>query len=307
MSNEASTETIQASVGQATIKDRIRLMRPAHWVKNGFIFAPLIFGKSLTDPEKLTMAFIAFGAFSLVSSTVYILNDIVDRNADAEHPKKRYRPIASGRISVSGAVIQLAIVALGALALILQLPWQAEVLIGVYAVINLGYSFGLKHVVLVDIFIIAAGFMLRVLTGGSAIQVQVSEWLIICTLFLSLFLAVAKRRSELSHVGRGETRKVLDDYTPELVRMILIVSITGSIMSYSLYTVSDHAREFFHTNKFIYTVPIVMYGIFRYIYLDEKQRTAENPVSVLLRDPWLILTVVAWLLVSMGIIYGVVR
>jgi 4-hydroxybenzoate polyprenyltransferase len=307
MSNEASTETVQASVGQATIKDRIRLMRPAHWIKNGFIFAPLIFGKSLTDPERLTMAFIAFGAFSLVSSTVYILNDIVDRNADAEHPKKRHRPIASGRISVSGAIIQLAIVALAALALILQLPWQAELLIGVYAVLNLGYSFGLKHVVLVDIFIIAAGFMLRVLTGAYAIRVEVSEWLIICTLFLSLFLAVAKRRSELSHVGRGETRKVLDDYTPELVRMILIVSITGSIMSYSLYTVSDHAHEFFQTNKLIYTVPIVMYGIFRYIYLDEKQRTAENPVSVLLRDPWLIMTVVAWLLASVAIIYGVVR
>jgi 4-hydroxybenzoate polyprenyltransferase len=307
MSNQVSTETVQASIGQATIKDRIRLMRPAHWVKNGFIFAPLIFGKSLTDPEKLTMAFMAFGAFSLISSTVYILNDIVDRNADAEHPKKRHRPIASGRISVQAAIIQLAFVALAAIGLILQLPWQAEVLIGVYAVLNLGYSFGLKHVVLVDIFIIAAGFMLRVLTGGSAIQVDVSEWLIICTLFLSLFLAVAKRRSELSHIGRGETRKVLDDYTPELVRMILIVSITGSIMSYSLYTVSDHAREFFHTNKFIYTVPIVMYGIFRYIYLDEKQRTAENPVSVLLRDPWLIVTVVVWLLVSMGIIYGVVR
>jgi 4-hydroxybenzoate polyprenyltransferase len=303
MNNEAATETVQATIGQATIKDRIKLMRPAHWVKNGFIFAPLFYGKSLTDPQRLTMALIAFGAFSLISSTVYILNDIVDRNADAEHPKKRHRPIASGRISVQGAIIQLAIVALAALGLILQLPWQAEVLIGVYAVLNLGYSFGLKHVVLVDIFIIAAGFMLRVLTGASAIQVEVSEWLIICTLFLSLFLAVAKRRSELSHVGRGETRKVLDDYTPELIRLILIVSVTGSIMSYSLYTVSDHAREFFHTNKLIYTVPIVMYGIFRYIYLDEKQRTAENPVSVLLRDPWLILTVVAWMLASVAIIY----
>jgi 4-hydroxybenzoate polyprenyltransferase len=302
MNNEATTET--ASATTATLSDRIRLMRPSHWIKNGFIFAPLVYGKSLTDPHRLIMALIAFGAFSLVSSTVYILNDIVDREADAEHPKKRHRPIASGRVSVQSAIVQLVLVAAVALTLALQLPWPAAALIGVYAVINLGYSFGLKHVVLVDIFIIAAGFMLRVLTGAQAIEVVVSEWLIICTLFLSLFLAIAKRRSEIAHIGRGETRKVLDDYTPELVRLILTVSVTGSIMSYSLYTVSDHALEFFHTDKFVYTVPIVMYGIFRYIYLDEKQRTAENPVSVLLRDPWLIATVVVWLLVSVMIIYG---
>jgi 4-hydroxybenzoate polyprenyltransferase len=304
MSYEATTETLPVSAGAATIGDRIRLMRPAHWIKNGFIFAPLIYSKTLTDLDHLVMALIAFGSFSLISSTVYILNDIVDRHADAEHPKKRHRPIASGRVSVQSAVVQLLVVASLAIALALQLPWTALALIGVYAVLNLGYSFGLKHVVLVDIFIIAAGFMLRVLTGANAIQVAVSEWLIICTLFLSLFLAVAKRRSEIAHIGRGETRKVLDDYTPELVRMILIVSVTGSIMSYSLYTVSEHAREFFHTGNLVYTVPIVMYGIFRYIYLDEKQRTAENPVSVLLRDPWLIATVVVWMLASVGIIYG---
>jgi 4-hydroxybenzoate polyprenyltransferase len=247
---------------------------------------------------------IAFGAFCLVSSSVYIMNALADRKADAEHPKKRFRPIASGRVSVGSAGMLLAVVAILATVMALQLPWEASVLILLYAVLNLSYSFGLKHVVLLDIFIIASGFMLRVLTGAKAIDVDVSQWLIICTLFLSLFLAVAKRRSEISHIGRGETRKVLDDYTPELVRLILTVSVTGSIMAYSLYTVSDHALQYFHTDKFVYTVPIVMYGIFRYLYLDEKQRTAENPVSVILRDPSLVATGILWTLVSIAIIYG---
>ena len=235
--------------------------------------------------------------------SVYILNDIVDRNADAQHPKKQHRPIASGKVGVGSAVVQLAVVAAVAALLAAQLPWQAGACIAIYAMLNLGYSFGLKHVVLLDIFIIAAGFMLRVLTGAKSIQVDVSEWLIICTLFLSLFLGVAKRRSELSHIGRGESRKVLEDYTPELIRVILNVSVAGSIMSYTLYTVSDHTQEFFGTDKFVYTVPIVMYGIFRYLYLDEKRQTAENPVSVLLRDPSLIATGIIWMLASVAIIY----
>ena len=278
-------------------------MRPSHWLKNAFVFAPLVFGQALNDPKRLVMAAMAFGAFSLVSSSVYILNDIVDRKADAEHPKKRARPIASGRVSVQAALLLLAVVASVATVLVVGLRWQAAVLIGLYAVMNLGYSFGLKHVVLIDIFIIAAGFMLRVLTGAKAIDVEASQWLIICTLFLSLFLGVAKRRSEIEHSKGGLTRKVLDDYTPELVRVIMNTSVAGTIMSYTLYTVSDHAREYFHTDKFIYTVPIVMYGIFRYLYLDEKQQTAENPVSVIVRDPSLLLTGVVWTAAVILIIY----
>lgn len=285
------------------ISDRIRLMRPSHWIKNAFIFAPLVYGKALMNAESDLRALIAFFAFCFVSSSVYILNDIVDRNADAQHPKKQHRPIASGKVGVGSAVVQLAVVAAVAALLAARLPWQAGACIAIYAMLNLGYSFGLKHVVLLDIFIIAAGFMLRVLTGAKSIQVDVSEWLIICTLFLSLFLGVAKRRSELSHIGRGESRRVLEDYTPELIRVILNVSVAGSIMSYTLYTVSDHTQEFFGTDKFVYTVPIVMYGIFRYLYLDEKRQTAENPVSVLLRDPSLIATGIIWMLASVAIIY----
>lgn len=305
MEKQASTTTLPAiEAGAGTIRDRIRLMRPSHWLKNAFIFAPLVYGKALTSVEADTKALLAFFAFCFVSSSIYIVNDIADRKADAEHPVKRNRPIASGRVSVNGAIVQLVLLLTVTTLLALQLPWQAGVCIGVYALINLGYSFGLKHVVILDIFIIAAGFMLRVLTGAKAINVTISEWLIVCTLFLALFLAVAKRRSEMSHMGRGNSRKVLDDYTPELVRLIMNVSVAGSIMSYSLYTVSDHAKEYFHTTKFIYTIPIVMYGIFRYLYVDEKSKTAENPVSVIARDPWLIATGVAWTVASILIIYS---
>ena len=303
MSKSASSSEPAGSREGATIRDYIRLMRPSHWVKNAFVFAPLVFGKALTDPDRVEGAMIAFGAFCLVSSAVYILNDIADRHADAEHPKKRFRPIASGRIGVAAAVVQLLLLVIAGGILVSLLPWQAAACILLYGVLNLGYSFGLKHVVLVDIFIIAGGFMLRVLAGAKAIGVDASEWLVICTLFLALFLAIAKRRSEINHIGRGESRKVLDDYTPDLVRLIMNVSVAGSIMSYTLYTVSDHAHSFFNTDKFIYTVPIVMYGLFRYLYLDEKQQTAENPVSVIMRDPWLIATALAWIAAAIAIIY----
>lgn len=292
-----------AGSGGGTLRDRIRLMRPSQWLKNVFIFAPLVYGKALTDPHSVAMALLAFAAFCFVSSAVYVVNDIADRQADAEHPVKRNRPIASGRVSVGAALVQLGLLVALTILFALQLPWQAGFCIGVYALINLGYSFGLKHVVILDIFIIAAGFMLRVLTGAKAINVVVSEWIIVCTLFLALFLAVAKRRSEMSHAGRGNSRKVLDDYTPELIRLIMNVSVAGSIMSYSLYTVSDHAKEYFHTTRFIYTIPIVMYGIFRYLYVDEKSKTAENPVSVIVRDPGLIATGIIWTIVSILIIY----
>lgn len=285
------------------IADRIRLMRPSHWLKNAFVFAPLVYSQTLFDWGHLIAALEAFLAFCFVSSSVYIFNDIADRKADAEHPKKRHRPIASGRVGVGSAVVQLVIVLGLAAALAATLPWRAGLLIGIYLLLNGGYSLGLKHVVLVDIFIIAAGFMLRVLTGGYAIEVPISSWLVICTLFLSLFLGVAKRRSEINNLARGESRKVLDDYTPELVRTIMIVSVAGSIMSYTLYTLSDKVLETFHTDKLIYTVPIVMFGMFRYLYLDEKRQTAENPVSIIVRDPSLILTGVAWGGASLLIIY----
>lgn len=278
-------------------------MRPSHWLKNGFIFVPLIYSKTLFETPRLVDALLAFLLFSLASSVIYILNDIVDRDADREHPVKKNRPIASGEVSSRSAIIQLLLLLPIIALILLQLPSSVSVLVGVYFILNLGYSFGLKHVILLDVFIVASGFMLRVLVGAYAIDVPVSSWLVICTLFLALFLAIAKRRSEINNLERGDTRRVLDDYTPDLVRTILIVSVTGSIMSYTLYTMSADVVARFGTENLIYTVPIVMFGIFRYLHLDERSRTAENPVSVVLRDPSLVLTGLAWVLTSLLVIY----
>lgn len=297
------TEPGEGTAVWGRVADYLRLMRPAHWVKNLFIFAPLVFSFSLRDPDRIRAAILVFVAFCLLSSAVYILNDIADRRADAEHPRKRTRPVASGRLTVVEAVILLSLLVALASLPILFLPWQASFAIALYALLNLGYSLGLKHIVLIDIFIISAGFMLRVLAGAKGIQVEVSEWIIVCTLFLSLFLAIAKRRSEINHVGRGDTRRVLDDYTPTLVNLIMNVSVAGTIMSYTLYTVSDHVHRYFQTGKFVYTVPIVLYGIFRYLYLDERRQVAENPVQLFLRDPSLILTGVVWASAITFIIY----
>ncbi len=288
---------------RGAITDRIRLMRPSHWMKNIFIFAPLVFAQMLTDAASVKAAMLVFAAFCLLSSCVYVLNDVTDREADANHPRKRARPVASGRVSVQSALILAALLFTASCAILLFVPWMAALCVVLYLMLNLAYSLGMKHVVLIDIFIIAAGFMLRVLAGARAIDVVVSEWIIVCTLFLSLFLAIAKRRSEINHTGRGETRRVLDDYTPDLVNLIMNVSVAGTIMSYTLYTVSDHVHRYFQTNKFVYTVPIVLFGIFRYLYLDEKRKTAENPVQVFARDPSLILTGAIWVVAVTVIIY----
>ena len=185
------------------------------------------------------------------------------------------------------------------------IPFNAVVFILIYAGINTAYSFGLKNVVLLDIFIIAGGFMLRMLAGAAAISVEVSSWLIICTLFISLFLAIMKRRGELRKSYKGnETRKVLKDYSEELIRIVLSTSVAGSIMSYTLYTVSEHTIEYFHSNKMILTVPIVMYGIFRYIYIDEKLQNSEDTVNAILQDKGLLICGLVWIISTLVIIYG---
>jgi len=286
----------------------LRLLRPTHWLKNLFVVAPVVFGKQLFDGAHALDGAAAFAGFSFLSSAVYILNDLRDRAADAQHPLKRYRPLAAGTVSTSTALLLLALLVCGAAAAAAVLPWRYAACLALYAVLNVGYSFGLKHVVILDIFIIAAGFMLRVVAGASAVAVAASSWIVVCTLFLALFLAVSKRRAELNLVERrglerSAARAVLDDYTPELIATIRQVSLSGAIMSYTLYTVSDHVVEYFGSRHLVYTIPIVLYGLFRYLALDERRDGGENPIATVLRDPWLSGAVVAWGLAVVAAIY----
>jgi 4-hydroxybenzoate polyprenyltransferase len=277
-----------------------KLIRPTHWIKNAFVFAALVYSKELSQSNLIFQSVLTFITFCFVSSSIYILNDIRDKDSDSLHPVKKTRPIASGRISIKNALFLLSILLTIATLILYFIPFNAVVFILIYAGINTAYSFGLKNVVLLDIFIIAGGFMLRMLAGAAAISVEVSSWLII-----SLFLAIMKRRGELRKSYKGnETRKVLKDYSEELIRIVLSTSVAGSIMSYTLYTVSEHTIEYFHSNKMILTVPIVMYGIFRYIYIDEKLQNSEDTVNAILQDKGLLICGLVWIISTLVIIYG---
>lgn len=284
----------------------MRLLRPQQWIKNAFLIAPLIFSKHLFNAAYLTTTLLALIVFSLVSSSVYIINDIADREADRQHPVKKNRPIASGVLSIPEALVVLMVV----LALIvsagrnLNHPFQLAAIL--YFLINLGYSFGLKKVILVDVFVIASGFMLRVLAGAFAIAVLISPWLVLCTLFVSVFLAISKRRGELlltSHTDGYSGRTVLHEYDLPLVDQLMTIAAAGMAISYALYTVADRTVTIFGTDNLIFTTVFVLFGIFRYLFLVRKKEMDDNPAHVLITDVAMVLNVAAWFISCIVIIY----
>jgi 4-hydroxybenzoate polyprenyltransferase len=284
----------------------LRLLRPVQWLKNFFIFAPLIFSKHLFNVGYVISAGEAFVVFALVSSAVYIFNDIADRESDRLHPTKRTRPIASREISILKAIgiaiVLLVIVGLLATTLNVKFLFIAAV----YFVLNIGYSFYLKQIILVDVFIVASGFMLRVLAGAFAINVQVSEWLVLCTLFVSLFLSISKRRAELMMVKNTpnyEGRAVLREYDVEFLDQMMTVAASGVAISYALYTVAERTISVFGTSSLIFTTVFVLFGIFRYLYLVRMRKTEDNPTHMLTTDLVTILNVMAWFTVCVAIIY----
>jgi len=290
-----------------SLKPYLYLLRPAQWTKNAFLFAPLVFSKHLFDIEYVRVAGLAFIAFSLVSSSVYILNDIADRAADRAHPTKKDRPIASGAISVGQALIMLVFVALCASVFAIGLNVKFMAAAGIYFVLNIAYSFGLKRVILVDVFVIAAGFMLRVLAGALAIAVVVSPWLVLCTLFVSIFLAISKRRGELLLSAGSESyvvRPVLRDYDLPLMDQLMTIAAAGMAISYALYTVAERTVAIFGTENLIFTTVFVLFGIFRYIFLVRKTMTDDNPAHLLITDRAMVVNILAWFLSCVVIIYS---
>jgi 4-hydroxybenzoate polyprenyltransferase len=284
----------------------IRLLRPEQWLKNFFLFAPLIFSKHLFQGAYLGLAAEAFLVFCLLSSTVYIFNDIADRELDKLHPTKRNRPIAAGTISIPKA-IGVAIVLLLVIAALMTMQNPKFLFIAcLYFVMNIAYSFFLKNVILVDVFVVAAGFMLRVLAGAFAINVQVSEWLVLCTLFVSLFLSISKRRGELMLVRNSENfqgRAVLREYDVEFLDQMMTIAASGMAISYALYTVAERTISVFGTSSLIFTTVFVLFGIFRYLHLMRTRKTEDNPTHMLTTDPVTLLNVAAWFMVCVFIIY----
>jgi 4-hydroxybenzoate polyprenyltransferase len=288
------------------IASALALLRPKHWIKNVVVFAPLVFSRELFSAGASLNAARAFITFCLAASSIYILNDAIDVDADRAHPVKRFRPIASGAIALPIAFAIFAIVGTAAVVSALTLPVAFQVLAGAYVGLNLAYSFKLKNVLLLDVLSIAGGFMLRVLGGAYAIGVEVSSWIVLCSLFISLFLGFAKRRGELRHFqlsGEDSPRVVLRLYSVEFLDQMLTIAAAGAVISYALYTVAPRTLEVFGTDKLIYTTVFVLYGVFRYLYLTRADERSENPTNVLTSDIPIIINGVLWILTCIALIY----
>ncbi|MCX6056978.1 MAG: decaprenyl-phosphate phosphoribosyltransferase [Chloroflexi bacterium] len=286
------------------LKALLKTMRPRQWTKNVFIFAALVFDKQLLHAESFLRTLAGFALFCLISSSVYIFNDLADVEADRQHPEKKNRPIASGKLSVNAAWIAGVVLVIITLGLSFFLTRGFETVLVIYFLINMAYSKWLKHIPIVDVLVIAAGFVLRVHAGVTLIQVQrFSPWLYVVMTLLALFLGFGKRRAELALLaqGAGSHRKVLDGYTlPLLDQYIMIVSGT-TIVAYSLYTFS--APNVPENHSMMLTIPFVVYTIFRYLYLIEVKHAGGAPEEILLSDRPFQAAMFLWGVVVLAIFY----
>jgi 4-hydroxybenzoate polyprenyltransferase len=283
-------------------------MRPRQWTKNLVVFAALIFSLRMREVDLLLQTILGFAVFCVMSGVVYILNDLKDREADALHPRKRTRPIASGALSPAMATATFVVLTLGGAGVayfaIGLLFFQVVV---AYLVLNVLYSFVLRDMVLLDVMAIATGFVLRAIGGAEILiaageKVPISPWLLMCTFFLSLFLALGKRRNELTSVD-AEHRTSLKQYSVALVDRLTGITVAVTILSYSIYTIWPATVEKFGTAHLIYTIPFVFYGLGRYLYLVVEEDKGGDPSEMLLTDRSIILTVVLWFLTVGWILY----
>jgi len=283
----------------------LRLLRPHQWSKNVFVFVGLVFGRAWTDPVMVVNVVVLVIAFSLLSSAVYIFNDIADLNQDRSHPKKRTRPLAAETVSIRSAVFLSVGLAACALALAGSVSRISLAIMISYGVMNVAYSLKLKDVVILDVFIIAAGFLMRVLAGTTGVGIPPSQWLILCSLMLTLFLGFAKRRAELiereQHGTEGH-RHVLDQYSPAVLDMMIAVTAACALMSYALYTVSPETVRAHQTENLAFTLPFVMYAIFRYIFVLHCANKGVEPSIDLMRDPHILGAVAGWVVVTLWLI-----
>lgn len=277
-----------------------KLLRPHQWVKNGFVFFGLLFGHAWHNAATVQAALIAFLAFCLMSSAVYALNDLRDIEQDRLHPAKRQRPLASGALSPSVAILLMSACSIGSLLLAWQVGDTLVFLLCVYGLINFGYSYGLKRVVVLDVFLISAGFMLRLLAGTTGLDIPPSNWLLMCGLLLTLFLGFSKRRAEMMLMDEagGAHRKVLDLYSPALLDQFITITGACAVVAYSLYTVDEDTVRIHGTADLIYTLPFVLYGLFRYLYMLHRRGGGGDPSYDLFRDPHLIVAMAGWLAVT---------
>jgi 4-hydroxybenzoate polyprenyltransferase len=272
-------------------------LRPQQWIKNFFIFAPLIFSQNIFNRPLLVKTIEAFAAFCLISSAHYIFNDLRDLEEDRRHPVKSNRPLASGRLRKGPAVVALLVIGAAGLALAAAINVPLLLIAAGYLVLQTAYSMWLKHVVILDVFVVAAGFLIRVVAGGLAIQVEISSWLLLCTILLALFLAMGKRRYELVLLDKDAAshRPILKEYNTYLLDQMISVVTASTLLAYCLYTISAETVAKFGTRNLIFTVPFVLYGIFRYLYLIHQKAEGGTPEALIIRDKPLLLDIFLWI------------
>ena len=281
-------------------------MRPAQWVKNLFVFVPLVFAHRLDRLDLALRSAAAFAAFCAAASAVYLLNDLRDREADRLHPVKCRRPIAAGQLGAGPAIAAALGLTAVALALALRLGRGFLICLAIYLALNVLYSLALKRLVILDVMTIALGFVLRVEAGALAIAVEVSSWLLLCTTFVALFLGFAKRRHELAlqpQSGTG-TRSVLEHYNLTFVDQMINVVTASTIVSYALYTVDPGTAARLGTPHLIVTVPLALYGIFRFLFLLYQRPDRQSPTDAILHDPPFLINLALWGLAVVFLIYG---
>jgi 4-hydroxybenzoate polyprenyltransferase len=286
------------------IVEIFKSLRPQQWIKNFFIFAPVIFSRNFLNRPLVLKTAAAFAAFCLIASAHYIFNDIRDMEEDRLHPVKSKRPLASGRLKIGPAVLSCVVIAVLGLAVAVTVNRGVFIISLAYLVLQILYSLRLKHVVILDVFVVAAGFVIRVVAGGLAIEVTISSWLLICTMLLALFLAMGKRRHEIVLLeGNAKNhRPILKEYNTALLDQMISVVTASTLIAYCLYTISEETVAKFGTRKLIYTVPFVLYGIFRYLYLIHLKAEGGSPESLIIRDKPLLLDLFLWITVAILIL-----
>ena len=290
----------------STVRLLLISLRPEQWTKNLFVFAGVLFGGHLLDVPAMLRAVAAFAVFCALSGVVYIFNDLADRTADQQHPLKRLRPIASGRLAPSTAAIAAIILGVVSLAAAVLLSPMFAVLSATYVALLVLYSIVLKHLVIIDALTIAAGFVLRAAAGAVAVFVPISHWLLVCTTLLALFLVLSKRRHELTLLADGAMthRPILEEYSPYLLDQMIAVVTASTLVAYSVYSTSTETAERLNTTRLGLTIPFVLYGIFRYLYLVHQKRAGGSPADLLLTDRPLLACVGLWALSVALILYS---
>jgi 4-hydroxybenzoate polyprenyltransferase len=304
-SDESATSVAGSSARRSVVASLFRSLRPGQWTKNLLVFAGLIFAIKLFEADAIVRAVAAFVVFCGLSGVVYLVNDVMDRESDRQHPTKRYRPIPSGALPVPVAIAAAIAIVVTALGAAFLLGWPFGLVAFAYVSLQTLYSGPLKHIVIIDVLTLAIGFVLRAAAGAVVLSVEISHWLFVCTILGALFMALAKRRHELVLLGDGASshRPILGEYSAYLLDQMIAVVTASTLIAYTFYTISPETAAKFGTQWLGLTIPFAIYGIFRYLYLVHQREEGGSPADLLLNDRPLLACVALWVLAVVLIIY----